>query len=63
MRTPPHLRQCSTARRGPYRDIATLNAAAALIIAGKANDLTGGGGARNGGNRYGEREENAAAIG
>ena len=27
---------------GPYRDIATLNAAAALIIAGKANDLTGG---------------------
>ncbi len=29
-------------QRGPYRDVAVLNAAAALIVAGKAADLEGG---------------------
>ena len=29
-------------QRGPYRDVALLNAAAALVIAGKAADLKGG---------------------
>jgi len=36
------LRRLLAGERGPYRDIAVLNAAAALIIAGKAADLRAG---------------------
>jgi anthranilate phosphoribosyltransferase len=28
--------------KGPYRDIAVLNAAAALVVSGRAKDLKGG---------------------
>ena len=33
---------CSRASKGPYRDIAVLNAAAALMVAGQAKDLKEG---------------------
>jgi anthranilate phosphoribosyltransferase len=29
-------------RKGPFRDVAILNAAAALLVAGRASDLEGG---------------------
>lgn len=36
------LRRLLDGEKGPYRDIAVLNAAAALIVAGKADDLNAG---------------------
>ena len=33
---------CSKASRAPFRDVALFNAAAALVVAGKAKDLKGG---------------------
>ena len=36
------LRACLAGQRGAYRDIAGLNAAAALVVAGRANDLRHG---------------------
>ena len=33
---------CSRARRAPFRDVALLNAAAAIVVAGKAKDLKEG---------------------
>jgi len=36
------LRRLLAGEKGPYRDIAVLNAAAALVIAGKARDLAAG---------------------
>ena len=40
--TPRRCSTCSRASKGPFRDIALLNAAAALIVAGKAKDLKEG---------------------
>ena len=36
------VRTCSKARRAPFRDVALFNAAAALVVAGKAKDLKAG---------------------
>ena len=44
MRLPTRSRckACSTASRVPFRDVALLNAAAALIVAGRAGNLKEG---------------------
>ena len=39
---PKRCRKCSKARRTPFRDVALFNAAAALVVAGKAKDLKAG---------------------
>jgi anthranilate phosphoribosyltransferase len=36
------LREVLAGKLGPFRDVATLNAAAALVVAGKADSLAGG---------------------
>jgi anthranilate phosphoribosyltransferase len=36
------LRGVLEGKKGPFRDVAIFNAAAALVVAGKANDLKGG---------------------
>ena len=41
-RTPRRSWPCSRATKGPYRDIAIFNAAASLIVAGRAKDLKEG---------------------
>ena len=38
---PRRSRTCSRARRAAFRDVALFNAAAALVVAGKAKDLQG----------------------
>ena len=42
MPTRSRCKACSTARPGPFRDVALLNAAAALIVAGRATNLKEG---------------------
>ena len=41
-RTRTRCAPCSTATKGPHRDIAVLNAGAALVVAGLADDLAAG---------------------
>ena len=40
--TPRRCRTCLKASKTPYRDVALFNAAAALVVAGKAKDLKAG---------------------
>src|ERR1044072_2253537 len=46
------LRSVLEGKPSPYRDVALLNAAAALIVAGRARDLKEGGGRKRSGVRY-----------